>query len=77
MTTGPGTDQIIIHKIAPTKAEIAGLEVKAASQARLRDVESALANPAVARRMRNEVIFGILTLIVVVAVVFILFFVIS
>ena len=77
MTIRPGAEQIIIQKIASSKAEIAGLEAKAASQARFLDIEGALTNPAVARRMRNEVIFGILTLVVAVAIVFILFFVIS
>lgn len=77
MTRGPVTDQIIIQKIAQSKAEIAGLEAKAASQARFRDIESALANPAIARRIRNEVIVGMLTLIVAVAVVIIVFFVIT
>lgn len=77
MTMGPWNDQITILKQAPSKAEIAGLEAKVASQARFRDIEGAFSVPAVARRIRNEEIAGILVLIGVAAGAFILFFVLT
>jgi hypothetical protein len=76
MTLGSGADQVLQVKDGQTKATIAGLEAKAASQARIRDIKSGLADPATSRRIRNEQIVGILALISIVAFTLVLFLVI-
>jgi len=74
---GAGGDIVIPVKDAQTKVNIAGLESKAISSSRLRDIEAAFSEPTAARRIRYEAIGGIVLLVLIIVAFFILFFVIS
>jgi hypothetical protein len=61
-------------KDVPTKAGVADLETRAAAVLRVRDIEEALSDNAVARKVRNETVAGILVLASIALFIFILFF---
>jgi hypothetical protein len=77
MSIGSGADQILQLKDGQQKAGIANLEAQAASHARFRDIAEALSTAETSRRIRNELIAGILALFFIVAFVSLLFFVIA
>ena len=66
---------VLAMKDAQTKTRIADAETKASSGVRFRDIEGALSNPDVARKIRNDMIAGIMVLAGIIALVYIVFFV--
>lgn len=75
MVSGLGGSHGLYIKDMQTKAAIADVEAKALSVQRSRDIEGALSNPAVAKKIRNGNIVGILVLICMAVLVYIFFFV--
>jgi hypothetical protein len=75
MAGGLGGSHGLYIKDMETKAGIADVESKALSVQRSRDIEGALSNPAVAKKIRNGNIVGILALICVAVLVYLFFFV--
>jgi hypothetical protein len=75
MAGGLGGSHGLYIKDMETKASIADLETKALSGQRSRDIEGALSNPTVAKKIRNGNIVGILVLICVAVLVYLFFFV--
>ena len=71
---GFGADQVGPMKDAQTKARIASLEAGAGSQSRVRDYQAARSNPEVARRIKNETIYGIILLACIASAVYVVFF---
>lgn len=76
MTIDTGADRIIAVKDAQTKAAIAGLETRARSGSRYRDKIASYSDGETARKLKNEVVIGVLALIVVLIVTYVFFFVI-
>ncbi len=77
MTIGSGADHLLQLNDAQQRSGIAGLSAKAASHAGFRDIEGAYSTPVISRRVRNEMIAGILAMIFTVAFVILLFFAIA
>jgi hypothetical protein len=75
MARGLGGSHGLYIKDITTKAAIADVEAKALSVQRSRDIEGALSNPAVAKKIRNGNIAAILVLICVAVLVYLFFFV--
>lgn len=75
MASGLGGSHGLYIKDMQTKAAIADVEQKALSVQRSRDIEGALSNPAVAKKIRNGSILGIAVLICVAVLVYLFFFV--
>ena len=69
-----GAQHALMIKDVQTKAGVADLETKAAADLRVRDIEEALSDNAVARKVRNETVAGILVLASIALFIFILFF---
>lgn len=74
MSLGSQVDRVVVLKDAPTKAIIADLETRAISGSRIRNKQGALSDPAVARRVRNETIAGVLVLICLAVFTYFFFF---
>ena len=69
-----GSHGLYIHDME-AKASVAKIESEAISGQRLRNMEGALSDRRVARRVRNEAIAGILALAGLMILVYIVFFV--
>jgi hypothetical protein len=77
MASGLGGSHGLYIKDMETKAAIADVEAKTLSAQRSRDIEGALSNEEVAKKIRTGNIVGVLVLICVAVLTYLLFFVLT